>query len=38
MTPQARYLKYLNVCTGASSIAIGAYHFALGTVSVPRRD
>ncbi|WP_375487867.1 DUF4345 domain-containing protein [uncultured Mycobacterium sp.] len=34
-TPKGRYLKYLSVCTGVSSIAIGAYHFALGTASVP---
>jgi Domain of unknown function (DUF4345) len=34
-TPRARYLQYLTACTGVSSIAIGAYHFALGTASVP---
>jgi|ERR1700742_2706433 Domain of unknown function (DUF4345) len=30
-----RNLKKLAVATGASSVAIGAYHFALGTSSVP---
>ena len=34
-TSRADYLKYLAATTGASSIAIGAYHFALGTASVP---
>jgi hypothetical protein len=34
-TPRAGYLKYLAAATGASSIAIGSYHFALGTASVP---
>jgi hypothetical protein len=34
-TPRARYLRYLAAGTGVSSIAIGAYHFALGTASVP---
>jgi hypothetical protein len=34
-TPRGGYLKYLAAVTGASSIAIGAYHFALGTASVP---
>jgi hypothetical protein len=34
-TPRARYLKCLSAGTGVSCIAIGAYHFALGTASVP---
>jgi hypothetical protein len=34
-TPHAGYLKYLATATGASSIAIAGYHFALGTASVP---
>lgn len=34
-TPRAGYLKSLAAATGASSIAIGCYHFALGTASVP---
>ncbi|ORA82104.1 DUF4345 domain-containing protein [Mycobacterium malmoense] len=32
---RAGYLKYLAAVTGVSSIAIGGYHFALGTASVP---
>jgi len=34
-TPRARYLKRLAAATGLSSIAIGGYHLALGTASVP---
>jgi hypothetical protein len=30
-----RYLKNLAVFTGLSCVAIGTYHFALGTASVP---
>jgi hypothetical protein len=30
-----RYLKNLAVFTGLSCVAIGIYHFALGTASVP---
>jgi Domain of unknown function (DUF4345) len=33
--PRAGYLKPLAAATGAASIAIGCYHFALGTASVP---
>lgn len=33
--PHAAYLKPLAAATGAASIAIGCYHFALGTASVP---
>lgn len=34
-TPRGKNLKYLAAATGVSCIAIGAYHFALGTASVP---
>jgi hypothetical protein len=34
-TPRTRYLANLVACTGVSCIAVGAYHFALGTASVP---
>jgi len=34
-TPRAEYLKRLAAATGLSSIAIGGYHWALGTASVP---
>lgn len=34
-TPRARSLRHLTAGTGVSCIAIGAYHFALGTASVP---
>lgn len=33
--PRAGYLKPLAAATGVASIAIGCYHFALGTASVP---
>lgn len=33
--PRAGQLKSLATATGAASVAIGCYHFALGTASVP---
>jgi hypothetical protein len=33
--PGAAQLKSLATATGAASVAIGCYHFALGTASVP---
>lgn len=34
-TPRVRQLRNLAALTGVSCIAIGVYHFALGTASVP---